>query len=241
MARRLDADRIVEEDGVVRYTREGRSPRKAPSAQGRKLSDEQIDDLAPISEDDLSNALGGVSIRNLNAGKTLGQRKRRSLGSPRSLDALLRRAKALELRRAGFTWQEIADRKSLGYTTPRHVQRDVMRLLSQLIDQPAQEVIALELSRLDAITQALWQNVRNGDLPATDRLFMAMRMRQELLGLHKINIEHSVVTVSDLDREIARLTVEMSELDAKAKGRDEGGTSISDRQELEEAQRAAGL
>jgi hypothetical protein len=213
--------------------------RNQASPKGPRLTEGQIEGTESISTEDLSNALGGVSVDNILKGKRVGYKRRNGLGRARSLDTMLRRAKALELRRAGFTWQEIANRKSLGYTSARNAQRDVHRLLQQLIDTPAKEVLAIELSRLDAITQALWQQVRNGDLPAIDRIYSAMRIRHSLLGLDQININHSVVTVSDLDREIERLTVEMKKYDEGA--RDSGGTSISDQEELEEARRAAGL
>lgn len=239
MASERDAERVVE-NGVVRYRRPPEvQKRNAPSPRGRTLTDEQIDGLAPIAEEDLSRALGTMSVDNILKGKTQGYKKRNGLGRSRSLDIMLRRAKALELRRAGFTWQEIANRKSLGYNSARNAQRDVHRLLQQMIDTPAKEVLALELSRLDAITQALWTNVRNGDLAAIDRIYAAMRMRHTLLGLDQININHSVVTVTDLDREIERLTSEMKKYEDGS--RDQGGTSISDAEELEEARKAAGL
>lgn len=239
MANGKDSIRKVDENGVVRYHRPPGPHRYAPSRNPRILSDAQIDNKAVVTEEELSEVIGGVSVHNILKGKRHSQKIREARGGPRSLDAMLRRAKALELRRAGFSWDEIANRKSLGYDNGRRAQRDVMRLLSQMIDTPAQEVLALELSRLDAITQALWQQVRNGELAAVDRLLNAMRMRQELLGLHKINITQTVVTVSELDKEIERLTADMKKYDEGS--RDQSGTSISDREELEAARKAAGL
>lgn len=206
------------------------------------MSDRQIDGLDEIDDTDLSAALGTMSVDNLMKGKTHGYKKRHGAGRPRNLDILLRRAKALELRRAGFTWQDISNRKALGYKDARQAQRDVHRLLQQMIDTPAREVLALELSRLDAITQVLWNAVRQGDLASIRELMQSMRMRQDLLGLTKINIQHQHVTVTDLDNEIHRLTRELEKLDGVSdEGRDVGGTSVSDRDELEEARKAAGL
>lgn len=237
MATDKDSIRVVE-NGVVRWKRPpGVQKRNAPSPKGRTLSDEQIDGTEEITEDELSRALGGMSVDNLMRNKSHSYKKRNGLGRPKSLDVMLRRAKALELRRAGFTWQEIANRKVLGYSSARAVQRDVARLLSQMIDVPAREVLGVELSRLDAITQALWSNVRSGDLASIDRVFTAMRHRAELLGLHHININHTVDVKTEMDKEIQRLTQELESLEKK----DEGGTSISNKDELEIARQAAGL
>jgi hypothetical protein len=238
MARASDAEKYIDEEGRTRYRRPPGRPIRQTS-KSRSLTDEQIEGTAPVDDSQLEQALGGMKLDNLLKNKSQGYKKRHGFGRPRSLDVLLRRAKALELRRAGFTWQEIANRKSLGYSSARNAERDVHRLLQQMIDTPAKEVLALELSRLDAVTQVLWQQVRGGDLGAINALFQSMKMRADLLGLNQINIRHEHVTVNDLDQEIERLTKELEQFDKDE--RDSEGTSISDKEELEAARRAAGL
>lgn len=124
------------------------------------------------------------------------------------IDVAKRRAEALELRRAGLTFQDIADR--LGYKHRSAAHKDVQRALEKLIFEPAQDVLALELSRLDALTQTLWAQARRGDLQAIDRIVKLMNRRAKYLGLDAPE-RHEVITLDAIEAEIARLSSELGE------------------------------
>ena len=132
--------------------------------------------------------------------------------NPQRLKVMLRRAKALELRRAGFTYEEIAARPELPYKgNTGRVAADMRELLNQVIEVPAKDVLGIELSRLDAMTQTLWKKCREGDLPSIDRLLRVMRHRQDLLGL-AAPVRHEVVTKDHMDKEVERLLNEFNRM-----------------------------
>jgi len=97
----------------------------------------------------------------------------------RELTALERKLKALELRKAGFTYQAIAD--MVGYKTAGGAHRAVLTALKKTLQEPSDEVRKIELERLDELLKALWDKRHN---PAyADRVLRIMERRSKLLGL----------------------------------------------------------
>ena len=103
-----------------------------------------------------------------------------------------RRAKALQLRAAGLTYQAIADQ--LGYTSRRVAAQDVTRALQDrqgLLDTQATLFVPLELERLDSLERAVQTVMRQASadgersivLRAADRLLRIAERRAALLGL----------------------------------------------------------
>jgi hypothetical protein len=108
-----------------------------------------------------------------------------------------RRRQALELRRAGLGFAEIA--RQLGVSSPGTAFKIVKAALHATLQEPAEDVRKLELERLDRLQFAYWHSAigspaRKGvggkDIPAVapdpesmDRVLKIMRQRAELLGL----------------------------------------------------------
>jgi hypothetical protein len=102
-----------------------------------------------------------------------------------------RRAKALELRRAGLGYAEIA--RQIGVSGPGAAYKIVRDALKATYQEPADDVRKLELDRLDRLQLAMWKRALGGkdpagnpvppDYEAVDRLFKIMKHRAELLGL----------------------------------------------------------
>lgn len=90
---------------------------------------------------------------------------------------------ALELRTAGYGWQEIAD--ELKYTNASGAWKAVDRLLAKVIREPAEQLIALELRRLDDMLQAIYSLILAGNLGAIDRGLKIQERRAKLLGLDR--------------------------------------------------------
>jgi hypothetical protein len=88
---------------------------------------------------------------------------------------------ALELRRSGESYQEIADR--LGYANPSGAYDAVMGALKATLAEPAADVRRMEADRLDRLTLAAWPLATSGDLKAMDRVLSIMDRRARLLGL----------------------------------------------------------
>ena len=91
-----------------------------------------------------------------------------------------RHLQALELRKAGATYQMIADQ--LGYASPKGAHKAVRSAMRETLREPAEAVRELEALRLDAALLAIWRRVTKGDDKAIDRLLGIMKRRMELLG-----------------------------------------------------------
>lgn len=99
----------------------------------------------------------------------------------RRVQAHDRHLQALELRKAGATYQMIADQ--LGYASPKGAHKAVRSAMRETLREPAEAVRELEALRLDAALLAIWRRVTKGDDKAIDRLLGIMKRRMELFGL----------------------------------------------------------
>lgn len=91
--------------------------------------------------------------------------------------------RALELRREGYSYREIA--KAMGGTPSlahKRVSKAMERQLVRVADL-AEQVKALELDRLDAMFRGVWKQASDGGLLAIDRALRIMERRAKLLGL----------------------------------------------------------
>jgi hypothetical protein len=121
--------------------------------------------------------------------------------SPRRIEAAERRARALELRKAGATYDQIATQ--LGFANRGGAYRAVATALKEITAEPAEEVRALELERLDAMLLGLWPQARKGSNGAVDRVLRIMERRAKLLGLDQptrfsVDAEHLGREIADL-------------------------------------------
>lgn len=122
---------------------------------------------------------------------------------------------ALELRKAGASYQTIAER--LGYRSSSGAHKAVSSALKATLREPADELRELEVTRLDAALLAIWRRVQSGDERAIDRLLGIMKRRAALLGLDRPARRElsgpggGPIEVSDADRKRAEeiLTAEI--------------------------------
>jgi len=116
-----------------------------------------------------------------------------------------RRRAAVTLRIEGKPWQEIAD--TLGYDSRSSASKDVTRAMQQAIANlalPLEEYRQLELDRLDAMQNALWPKVMDGDPRAIDTTLRLMDRRAKFLGLDA-PARMEVLTIDAIDAAIADL------------------------------------
>jgi hypothetical protein len=85
----------------------------------------------------------------------------------RRLKAHSRHLQALELRKAGATYQAIADQ--LGYANAQGAHKAVASALKATLREAAEDVRELELTRLDTMLLGLWWRVQAVDEKAVDR------------------------------------------------------------------------
>jgi hypothetical protein len=106
---------------------------------------------------------------------------RESKTSERRLEAAEKQRKALELRKAGTPFEVIA--RELGYRGPSSAYNAVMSALRKTLQEPADEVRNLELTRLDNLLLKLWHRALAGRYTAIDRVLKILERRAKLLGL----------------------------------------------------------
>jgi hypothetical protein len=115
-----------------------------------------------------------------------------SQNSPRKIKAADKQLAALNLRRAGMGYEEIARRT--GYRNASGAWHSVKAALDRMLREPAEDVRQLEVARLDALLAAIWNRAITGDDgDALDRVLKISKRRSELLGLDvkQIKADHS--------------------------------------------------
>lgn len=124
-----------------------------------------------------------------------------------------RARRALELRRAGVTYDLIA--QQLGYKDASVAYNTVKRALKRALQEPADDVRELELSRLDRMESVLWPQALQGDQGAIDRLLKIADRRAKYLGLDAPIRQEVEVTAyqggTDIDREVERLAAQLKQ------------------------------
>lgn len=109
-----------------------------------------------------------------------------------------RQVKALELRRKGETYQAIAN--ALGVT--RGCAHGLVQgALVDTLREPAEAVRALELERLDFLSQKLETRIKAGEDKAINTLLRVMDHRARLLGLYVTDPQTNVNVIIEAPRE----------------------------------------
>jgi hypothetical protein len=138
-------------------------------------------------------------------------------------------AKVLELRRAGFTFQRIAE--EVGYATPSGAQRALERIMKRNVPQAPEEFRWQELDRLDRMQVALWPRAMKGDDRAIGTIVRLMERRARLVGIDAPQrIQAEVVNYDgtrDIDGDIERIVNILRGVDSSEPLEVEGGTSES--------------
>jgi hypothetical protein len=110
------------------------------------------------------------------------------MAGERRVLAAERRRRALELRRAGLTYRQVA--RELGFAGPSSAHKSVSVGLRAMLREPAAEVRALELERLDRLLQGVWGRAVGGDVRCVDAVLRIMQRRAALLGLdHPVTVD----------------------------------------------------
>lgn len=105
----------------------------------------------------------------------------RAKATPVKVNAQQRAAKALELRKGGATFDQIA--QQLGYAGRGKAFEAIQAALREVTREPAEELLELELQRLDALQNGLWPKASRGDTKSVDSTLRVMERRHKLLGL----------------------------------------------------------
>lgn len=114
--------------------------------------------------------------------KKKNMRRGESLTSPRRIKAVTeRQLPALKYRRLGYTYAQIAER--LGYSSAQGAFKAVESVLKRIIREPAEDVVLLELERVDALFVRPYKDALAGDLAALAACLSLMERKSRMLGL----------------------------------------------------------
>lgn len=133
------------------------------------------------------------------------QKKSVSKGSvnQRRISAAEKQARALNLRKAGYTFEQIAE--DIGYASPSGASKAVYAALKKTIQEPADELRKIELERLDVMLKSLWPFVLKGSPRHVEIALKIMDRRTAFLGLDApTQVEdHRTVTIHLLAEQMA--------------------------------------
>jgi hypothetical protein len=101
--------------------------------------------------------------------------------SERRLEAKQRQVIALEMRKAGASFPEIA--RELGYRGPSGAFNAVNNAIRDWVAPAAEEVFELEAQRLDRLMLSYWQKALDGEHKSAELVLKIMDRRAKLLGL----------------------------------------------------------
>ncbi len=104
----------------------------------------------------------------------------KSKTSAESIERRKRMAQALQLRETGANYRQIAQSLDISISTAHEYVTEAMK---ELTKEPAESVLQLELSRLDAMFLGVWKKASRGDLQSVDRALKIMERRSKFVGL----------------------------------------------------------
>jgi DNA-binding CsgD family transcriptional regulator len=117
-----------------------------------------------------------------------------------------RELECLALRKAGATYDQIADKVGVSREGARKAVCRAMAELSAATKEEADEVRHLELERLDVMLLGIWDKARRGDVQAIDRVLRIQERRARFLSL---DMPDKVQLSGDADNPLhSKITVE---------------------------------
>lgn len=115
-----------------------------------------------------------------------------------------RKLNALELRKSGATYRQIARQLGVSHT---QIMRDVQSSLAEIAqqrEQEAKQLRELEAMRYDALQSSIWMRAVKGDIGAITTVLKIMQQRAQLLGLNEAT-KHELNVLIDVAPQVIRL------------------------------------
>lgn len=95
----------------------------------------------------------------------------------------LRRQRCVELAAQGATYDEIA--ATVGFSHRSAARKAVVAALEAVTVEGVHNYRTVELARLDALQNAVWEDAISGNMAAVDRVLRIIQARTRLLGLEQ--------------------------------------------------------
>lgn len=93
------------------------------------------------------------------------------------------REQALDLRRAGLSYQRIGEKMGISLARAHQLVTKAMESTHAAITAGADQLRAEEIARLDGMLEKLWPKARRGEVSAVDRVLKIGERRAKLLGI----------------------------------------------------------
>lgn len=103
--------------------------------------------------------------------------------SQRTIEAQERRAKAVQLRRMGWSYTRIAAQLGMTRSSVHKAVTKALTETQKALDLEADILRTQELERLDELQSYIWIEASKGNLKAVDRVLKVIERRARLLGL----------------------------------------------------------
>lgn len=129
-----------------------------------------------------------------------------STTDPERVADAIRRAKAVELRLRGKTFDQIAD--ELDYHDRGTAYRAVKTAIAAHGREDARELRELYLLRLDRMLEIIWPQVEGGDLAAVDRVLKILDHCERLTGCAAHNVVQINATQNNVSVDTSAPTIE---------------------------------
>jgi DNA-binding Lrp family transcriptional regulator len=127
----------------------------------------------------------------------------------------------LDLRKQGYNYREIAERLGISVSTAhKHVTKMLAALREKTVEI-ADDVLRMELDRLDTMLAGVWTAATAGDTNAIDRVLKIMERRSKYLGLDApeavtLGVHTDQSTEVDLDKLSEAELLQLRQLQMKA-------------------------
>ena len=161
--------------------------------------------------------------------------------SERRIEAVFDQAKALEYRKMGLNYSQIAEKMELNSAQAAWYM--VEAALKRTLQEAADDVRKLELERLDAMFIPVYGNALRGDLASQQQVLRIMERRAKLLGIDApvaTKTEHTGVNGDPLGVLVAPAVMTPDAWTAIAKAQQEALTREQSEQHAQSAGQSAG-
>ena len=108
----------------------------------------------------------------------MGQRR---AGMPSVIARRQKQIEAAHLRATGLSWREVAGR--VGYSSAETARVGAMHAIERATQEASDELVDMEIHKLDALHRAVWPKALDGDPKAVESVLRIMQRRSKFLGL----------------------------------------------------------
>ena len=112
--------------------------------------------------------------------------------APATISAKERAAEALRLRKSGCGFSEIA--RLVGYHSRQAAHDAVRRAIREIIKEPVEDLVALDVERLDALWKSQFPAAQAGDPDAVGCCLKILEKRWRLLGMDSPRSQESAAS-----------------------------------------------